>query len=142
MNDALHTLYQQHVLAHSRAPQHFGELEGHTHAVEAYNPICGDSYTIFMEIVEGNIVRARFYGHGCALSKAATSVLLVHVQGKPVAELPALWADFQQLLQASPDAFPDAPFVRDCAPFAAVRKFPVRTRCVTLSWEAVGQFVG
>src|SRR5205814_7082473 len=49
MND-LRELYQQVILDHNRNPRNFKELPQATKKVEGYNPLCGDHYTVFVEL--------------------------------------------------------------------------------------------
>ena len=51
---------------------------------------CGDSITVSVEVENGVIKRARFDGHGCALSLATADLLCEHLEGKPLEALRGL----------------------------------------------------
>lgn len=92
-------LYRPHILAHARNPQFRGVVVDATHEADQANPQCGDRCRITARIVDTVMEAVHFDGEGCALSTAATSILLEDMQGKPLAALHALTDDaFLQLL--------------------------------------------
>ncbi len=92
-------LYRPHIIAHARNPQFRGVVASATHDADRANPRCGDRCRMTAKIVNGAIIEARFDGEGCALSTAASSILLEDLQGKHVIEIEALTDEmFLQLL--------------------------------------------
>lgn len=81
------TIYQEIILEHAARPRNAGSIPNASASVEVYNSLCGDK--IRMEILfDGGKVRdVRFTGQGCAISKAAASLLTEHVKGKTKEEL-------------------------------------------------------
>src|SRR5213075_1671712 len=65
----LRELYQQVILDHNKNPRNFRELSHPTRKVEGYNPLCGDHYTVFLELDGETIKDIGFTGSGCAISK-------------------------------------------------------------------------
>jgi len=131
-------LYQDIILHYSRAPRHFGVLNEHSHHIKADNPLCGDSYELFLQVDDDRIIRdASFQGAGCAISKASTSLMLDSIIGKNVNEAEKLFVRFQRLVKE-----PGAPESQDAsmgklAAFSGVWKFPSRVKCAILSWHAM-----
>ena len=82
--------YRQKILDHYRHPRHFGKLPGATHAAERSNPVCGDEVTVAVRLERGKVADVRFTGRGCAISTAATSLLLESVADQSVARVKAL----------------------------------------------------
>ena len=71
MMDELRELYQEVILDHTRKPRNFGVLEGASGEAQGFNPLCGDSVTVYLT-TDGGIVRdVRFQGQGCAISTAS-----------------------------------------------------------------------
>ena len=69
----LNDLYQEVILEHSKAPRNFRRPDTTNHTAEGYNPLCGDHYTLFLDL-DGDTVRdIGFQGAGCAISKASAS---------------------------------------------------------------------
>ncbi len=131
-------LYQDIILHHSRSPRHFGTLDAYTHHIKADNPLCGDSYELFLQIGDDDIIRnASFEGAGCAISKASTSLMLDAVIGKSVAEAEALFVRFLCLVKepGSPESQDES--MGKLAAFSGVWKYPSRVKCAILSWHAM-----
>jgi nitrogen fixation protein NifU and related proteins len=85
-------LYHQEILEHYQAPHNFGVLDGADHHLEEANHSCGDVFTfyIILDDHKSKIINLSFKGVGCAISTAASSLLLEYLKGKPVAELKKL----------------------------------------------------
>src|SRR5207248_2805507 len=78
-------LYQQVILDHNKKPRNFRRIDEPSRTAEGYNPLCGDQLTVFLKLDEaGTIEDVSFEGTGCAISKAAASMMTVAVKGKPV----------------------------------------------------------
>src|SRR4029078_12430153 len=86
-------MYREVILDHYKNPRGHGELEGADAHAEGQNPLCGDEVSIFVVFGEDGdtIDEVKFSGRGCAISQAATSMLMEMVQGRSataVATLP------------------------------------------------------
>ncbi len=138
MNDKLKQLYKTVILKHNNQPFHYEKKETATHQLEAYNPLCGDRFDLFLEVKGGIIESIHFHGYGCAISKASTSVLAKNLEGKKIATALALCQDFQQVV--SPDNEEENKH-EEFEAFAAAKDFPGRLTCATLSWEVVEFFL-
>src|SRR5262245_38387914 len=68
-------LYTQLVLGHARSPRNFGPLEGHTHAADGANPLCGDALRCELRSGAGRVEAVRFSGAACAVATATASML-------------------------------------------------------------------
>ena len=136
MNDRIKGLYQTHILSKSKDQKWQGQLDEATHVIEAYNPMCGDKYTLYLKIVGDGVEDARFEGFGCSISKASTAVLTEMVIGKKLAEIKPLIDDFLELIDADSDRLPEAiTSDEQLLAFAAAREFPERKTCASMSWE-------
>lgn len=78
------SLYTEIIRDAYRDPQHRGEIADATHRYEDENPLCGDTLTIELQVVDGRITVAKFHGRGCAISQAAAELLLDRIEGQPV----------------------------------------------------------
>lgn len=125
-------LYDEAILRESRHPYHYERMSEADHTIEAYNPICGDEFRIYLFLSEDRIVRAYFHGYGCAVSKASTSVLVRQLEGLTRAEAVAHTRHFLDWIQSEDNAEREL-----WSPFAAARAFPERLSCATLSWQAI-----
>jgi len=132
MNEELAQLYQSVILDHNRSPRNHGPLPGASHEGTADNPLCGDRVTLRLVVGDGGIAAARFEARGCALSRAAGSLLTEAVKGLSPAEALALGERFAAFLLGG-----ETPPSESLAVFGGVKAFPSRIVCATLPWKAL-----
>lgn len=133
----LRDLYQEVILEHSKAPRNFKQLANANHRAEGFNPLCGDRFTVYLDL-EGDKVRdISFEGSGCAISKASASMMTQSVKGKTIAEAERLFADFHAFVTASNHADADSAELGKLAVFSGVSEFPARVKCATLAWHTL-----
>lgn len=132
----LDELYQAVIVEHDRAPRNHGALPAPTHAATVDNPLCGDVVTVQLAIDGGAIRAVACEGRGCALSRAAASIMSEALAGRSPAEARALAATMATFVRAPPDA-PVPPDLGDLAAFAGVRRFRSRQACATLPFRAL-----
>jgi len=130
----LRDLYQQVILDHNRKPRNFRKIAGANRTAEGYNPLCGDRITVEVRVEDGIVKDAAFQGAGCAISKAAASMMTASVIGKPETEVDALFQGVHAMLTGANGAAAD---VGKLAVFVGVREFPSRIKCATLAWHAL-----
>jgi nitrogen fixation protein NifU and related proteins len=130
----LRDLYQQVILDHNRRPRNFRKIADANRTAEGYNPLCGDRITLELTVENGVVKDAAFHGAGCAISKAAASMMTASVIGKPEGEVDALFHRVRAMLTGANGA---AAEVGKLAVFAGVREFPSRIKCATLAWHTL-----
>lgn len=130
----LRELYQETILEHSRKPRNYGELPSASHKAEGYNPLCGDHYTIFVNLKNGAIAEVSFHGSGCAISKASASMMTQALKGKTEQEAEQIFTRFHDLVTGQGN---HAEEVGKLAVFAGVSEFPLRVKCATLPWHTL-----
>jgi nitrogen fixation protein NifU and related proteins len=131
----LRELYQQVILDHNRNPRNFHELPAATRKVEGYNPLCGDHYTIYLDLDGETIRDVAFVGSGCAISKASASVMSSVVKGKSRDEADALFERFHRLVTGHSSLSADE--LGKLAAFSGVSEFPARVKCASLAWHTL-----
>jgi nitrogen fixation NifU-like protein len=132
----LRELYQQVILDHNKNPRNFREMPDATKKVEGYNPLCGDHYTIFLQVDGDTIKDVSFTGNGCAISKASASVMSSTVKGKSREEAAQLFDVFHRLVTGDSSGV-DAAELGRLAAFSGVSEFPARVKCATLAWHTL-----
>ena len=130
----LRDLYQQVILDHNRKPRNFRKIADANRTAEGYNPLCGDRITVEATVEDGIVKDVAFQGAGCAISKAAASMMTANVIGKPEREVDALFHRVHAMLTAANGV---AAEVGKLAVFAGVREFPSRIKCATLAWHTL-----
>jgi nitrogen fixation NifU-like protein len=134
MFDDLTELYQQVILDHSKSPRNFRKLETANRTAQGHNPLCGDDYTLYLNL-EGDVVKEiGFLGSGCAISKASASLLTEAVKGKSRAEIKALFDQVHAMVLSGKG---QGEGLGKLAAFAGVYRFPARVKCAILPWHAV-----
>jgi nitrogen fixation NifU-like protein len=131
----LRELYQDVILEHSKAPRNFRELQAANHKAEGYNPLCGDHFTVYVDLAGDAIHDVSFQGSGCAISKASASMMTQIVKGKSREEAGKLFEQFHNLVTGQANGA--GAELGKMAVFAGVSEFPVRVKCATLAWHTL-----
>ncbi len=138
MNGRIKELYKTQILTNAKDETYFAELPSATHVLEAYNPMCGDKYTLYLEIEGEEIRNASFQGYGCAISRASTSILIKNILGKTLTELPPLIDQFMEIVNENSDQSPESiSDDKELLAFAGTREYPERKKCASLSWDEI-----
>jgi nitrogen fixation NifU-like protein len=132
----LRDLYQEVILEHSKAPRNYRELAGANQHAEGYNPLCGDHFTVYLNVDGDSIRDITFQGSGCAISKASASMMTQALKGKSKAEAQKLFERFHKLVTTG-EANGNRPELGKLAVFSGVSEFPVRVKCATLAWHTL-----
>ncbi|HEX8136157.1 MAG TPA: SUF system NifU family Fe-S cluster assembly protein [Pyrinomonadaceae bacterium] len=133
----LSELYQQVILDHNKKPRNFRKLEEANRTAEGYNPLCGDQLTVYM-LLDGDVVRdVSFEGQGCAISKAAASMMTQAVKGKTKQEVEVLFDEFHRMVTGQLDEQTTQNHLGRLTIFSGVRDYPARVKCASLSWHTL-----
>ncbi len=133
----LRELYQEVILDHSKKPRNFGKLEAGCSRAEGFNPICGDSVTVYLTVEDGVVREVRFEGSGCAISTATASMMTEAVKGSRAEDVQALFERFHGAVTSDRDVEIDIDALGKLAVLAGVREFPMRVKCASLSWHTM-----
>ena len=133
----LSELYQQVILDHNKKPRNFRKLEAANRTAEGYNPLCGDQLTVYMQLEDEVVKDISFEGSGCAISKAAASMMTQSIKGKTKQEAETLFNEFHQMVTGSLDSEATPNHLGRLTIFSGVRDFPARVKCASLSWHTM-----
>lgn len=136
MNPELRELYQSVIIDHGKNPRHFKAIEGYTHKLEGYNPLCGDRLTLFLKVKDDLIQEVGFTGTGCAISMASSSLMSEAIKGKSVQEAESLYRRFHNML-TSKEPQTENEGIDKLAVLGGVKEFPTRIKCATLAWHTL-----
>ncbi|PYX77571.1 MAG: SUF system NifU family Fe-S cluster assembly protein [Acidobacteria bacterium] len=131
----LRELYQDVILEHSKAPRNYRQLATANHKAEGYNPLCGDHFTLYLDLKGDSIHDISFQGSGCAISKASASMMTQSVKGKTREEAGKLFEQFHKLVTGQANG--NQADLGKLAVFSGVSQFPVRVKCATLAWHTL-----
>ena len=133
----LSELYQQVILDHNKKPRNFRKLEHANHSAEGRNPLCGDHLTVYLQLEDEAVKDVSFEGSGCAISKAAASMMTQAVKGKTKPQVEQLFSEFHAMVTGDSEDEIGSNQLGNLKIFAGVREFPVRVKCATLSWHTM-----
>ena len=131
------------ILDHCRNPRNQTPLKSPDKIGNAINPFCGDEVHMEMNFdVDGNVSDVCVVSEGCAINRASSSILSESVKGVDLEELLNLHGKFTSIMKGDTDAdLMDKTTLNELSAMYSVRKFPVRIKCVLLSWSALYQIV-
>ncbi|MFY9532136.1 MAG: SUF system NifU family Fe-S cluster assembly protein [Candidatus Acidiferrales bacterium] len=130
-------LYQDMILEHCKKPRNFGSLPQANRKAEGYNPLCGDHFTVFLQLENDAVKDISFEGSGCAISKASASMMTASLKGKTKSQAQELFARFHRLVTSQATEAHDGADIGKLIVFSGVSEFPVRVKCATLAWHTM-----
>ncbi|MBA2504049.1 MAG: SUF system NifU family Fe-S cluster assembly protein [Pyrinomonadaceae bacterium] len=133
----LSDLYQQVILDHNKKPRNFHKLEGANRHADGYNPLCGDQLSVYLQMEDDVVKDVSFEGTGCAISKAAASMMTQSVKGKTRGEAETLFHEFHRMVTGELDEEATPNGLGRLKIFAGVRDYPARVKCASLSWHTL-----
>jgi nitrogen fixation NifU-like protein len=133
----LNELYQQVILDHNKKPRNYKVIDAADRHQEGYNPLCGDRLTLYLRMDGDLIADVGFQGSGCAISKAAASMMTIAVKGKTKEEADLLFKEFHRMVRGELDPETEENHLGRLKIFAGVREFPARVKCASLSWHTL-----
>ena len=88
-------MYREVILDHYKNPRGHGVIEDADAEAEGQNPLCGDEVSVYVAFDEDGetIEDVKFSGRGCAISQAATSMLMEMTKGRTAEEVAVLDKD-------------------------------------------------
>ena len=92
---AMESLYREVILDHYKNPRGHGVIEGADAEAEGQNPLCGDEVSIYVAFGDDGetIDEVKFSGRGCAISQAATSMLMDMATGRTATDVATMDKD-------------------------------------------------
>jgi nitrogen fixation NifU-like protein len=133
----LRDLYQEVILEHSKAPRNYRELQNPDRKAEGFNPLCGDHFTVYLQMQGQTIQDVVFQGSGCAISKASASMMTQALKGKTRQDADELFERFHNVVTGHAAANGSDAELGKLTVFSGVSEFPTRVKCATLAWHTL-----
>ena len=132
MND-LSDLYAEVVMDHNRRPRNFKKIEDADRSAEGFNPLCGDQISLYLTMNGDDAIEdIGFVAAGCAISKAAASMMTEAVKGRSSDDARKVIENFRLLLTNRAGADFDYEILGDLEILEGVSGYPTRIKCATL----------
>lgn len=129
-------LYHGAAARHLRLRSGEGLLTRYTAEGRAVNPNCGDEVTVRVRIEGEALAEVGYSVNGCAICRAAASIMHVSVNGVPVVEARRLRQAFERGLAGDLPAQPERSG-DDFEVFGALQAYPHRRGCALTCWRAL-----
>ena len=132
MND-LQDLYAEVVMDHNRRPRNFRKIEEANREADGFNPLCGDQISLYLNVDGGDSISDIGYvAVGCAISKAAASMMSEAVKGRSLEHAQRVVSEFRHMLTERGGPEPDYEIMGDLEILESVSNYPTRIKCATL----------
>ena len=125
------------ILEHSKAPRNYRELQNPDRKAEGFNPLCGDHFTVYLQMQGETIQDVVFQGSGCAISKASASMMTQALKGKTRQDADELFERFHNVVTGHAAANGSDAELGKLTVFSGVSEFPTRVKCATLAWHTL-----
>ena len=131
-------LYKEIIIEHSQNPSHRHDVENANVAESGVNRSCGDEVELELLVQDGVIKDIGVKGRGCSISTASASMMADAVDGMNIEQAEHLIDRFKgMLLDGNEVDFPED--LEELGALQGVKKYPVRVKCATLSWNTLEQ---
>lgn len=129
------SLYDDVVMDHIKNARNYRPLDAASHVARGINPLCGDTFSVYVRVSHEVVREAAFQCECCGISMASASIMTELVTGRTVAEARSLVRQFISALKAA-NAMDDAPSLSAdaAAMIGLIRQSPSRANCARLGW--------
>lgn len=129
------SIYDEVILDHIKNARNYRELSGADRQADGINPLCGDTFKLFLRVDGGRIREAAFQCECCGISMASASVMTELVVERTLEEAGALVQEFRELVRTrTQDERLDS---GRQAVLSVVRASPSRGNCAMLGWQTL-----
>ena len=129
----LQDLYAEVVMDHNRRPRNFKRIDDADRSAEGFNPLCGDQISLFLTMSgDDGIEDIGYVAVGCAISKAAASMMSEAVKGRSSEDARKVIENFRMLLTKKVGDEFDYEILGDLEILEGVSGYPTRIKCATL----------
>lgn len=127
------------ILEHNQNPQHFNKTDNEQYqTINVNNVHCIDKYDLQIKMNQDLIEDIMFFGEGCAISKATTSIMTDLVIGKTKEQ--ALLIIDNYLKMINEQAY-DESVLNEAIAFDTIYKQANRKNCASLTWISLEQYL-
>lgn len=132
-------LYDDVILDHIRNVRNYEVPTDPDRSGEAINPLCGDSFQVYVKLDGERIGQVSFQCECCGIAMASASIMTDWLKGRTLREALEIKRRFVETVTArSTEALPDAP-ADHTAILQVVQASPARDGCAMLAWTALEQ---
>ncbi len=130
-------VYNELIMEHSMNSYNKKKLKEADMCEIGHNPNCGDEITLEIKLNGEVIEDMAFSGHGCAISQAATSIMIDTLKGKTVNEAKDIIKTFIGMIKRETKDEAELKKLEDAIAFKNVSNMPARVKCALLAWHTL-----
>ena len=134
-------LYQEIIMEHNRNPKNFGTINKPDISNDAFNPLCGDSITIYLIFENNKIKDIKFESKGCAISKASASLMTELLLDKDTSLATKTIQEFHKMITENENNDYNEEILGDSVALSNLSKYPNRIKCATMCWHAAKESI-
>lgn len=126
-------LYKDLIIEHALNPRNKYIMKNYTHQAKGFNHFCGDSFTVYLELINKNIINISFEGKGCSISTASASIMTLSVKNKSISHFEKTFDYLKNLLnnKSIDEKHTNINILSN------IKNFPSRIKCATLIWHTM-----
>ncbi|HIH2763297.1 MAG TPA: Fe-S cluster assembly sulfur transfer protein SufU [Candidatus Azoamicus sp.] len=126
-------LYKDLIIEHGLNPRNNYTMKIYTHTAKGFNHFCGDSFTIYLELINKKIKNISFDGKGCSISTASASIMTISNKNKSILYFEKTFDYLKNLLNNKNinDKYSNINILSN------IKNFPSRIKCATLIWHTM-----
>lgn len=131
------SLYNEVILDHIKNARNFRKLADANRKSHGINPLCGDTFDVYVRVGDDKVLEAAFECECCGISMASASIMTEAVRGKTVDEARALYRHFERLLRNQQNSAEAPAGAGEIAMLELIAEFPSRVNCALLGWHTL-----
>ena len=128
-------LYDDVMMDHIKNARNYRDLKSPSKYAEGVNPLCGDRFSVFVDLHEDHIKDVSFTCECCGISMASASMMTDLLKGKSQEEARDAILAFKDFISGRDTQFPYGEDIK--AVLGVVNKFPSRINCASLGWATL-----
>jgi len=132
------SIYDDVIMDHIKNARNYRELPEATRRAEGINPLCGDTFTVYLALEGDRIRDAAFQCSCCGISMASASVMTGLVRERTLEEAGRMVRAFTQRVRNAQSAEGEEIDADQQAILSVVRASPSRGNCAALAWHTLG----
>ena len=133
-------LYQEIILDHYKHPRHFAKIAEEDAMVDEENPTCGDHIKLIAAVENDALSDVQIECEGCAICTASSSMMAEKLIGQKTSVIRDTIDRFNEMMRGGEEMSDDE--LGDLVALKGVRKYPLRIKCCTMAWHALGAAIG
>jgi len=132
-------IYNDLIMEHSMNSPYKKDLKCCSMCAMGHNPNCGDEIKLEIKLSEDKkiIEDMSFTGHGCAISQAATSIMIETLIGKTVEEAKEIIKTYIAMIKREEQDPEQLKKIEDAIAFKNISNMPARVKCALLAWHTL-----